>query len=64
MRKKDKELLLIGGGFTVWFFGSIVIGGALHELSASSWMNDIIAFLVIAWTAFIVVVVIWLWNKV
>ncbi len=55
MKKEAK----VGIAAVLWFIGSAAVGGFLHSLSASEWMDWIIIVFVVAWGAAMV----WLYNQ-
>jgi hypothetical protein len=47
MKSSDKTAVLIVSGILAWIIGSAAVGGFLHGLSASTWMDLIIIIFVI-----------------
>ena len=53
MAKKDNDTLKIFIGIFAWIVGSGIVGGFLHDLSASQWMDFVIIAFVVLWGIFI-----------
>ena len=59
MSKSDDDALKIMLAVGLWVIGSGVVGGFLHNLSASTAMDFVIIAFVLVWGGFLI----WVYNK-